>query len=72
MSTTATRKPVKKLRRQRRPRRPSQGGEIYPPRRLAQFLLENAVNAADYAAARREVRKLGFNPDDIPHTPPQS
>ena len=55
-------------------RRPSRSmpqlGERYTPRRLAQFLLENATDAADYAAARREVRKLGLDPDSIPHEPP--
>jgi len=67
---TVTRKPGKKRSRQRPTRRASQRGETYTPRRLAQLLLENAVDAADYAAARREVRKLGLNPDDIRHTPP--
>jgi hypothetical protein len=44
--------------------------ERYTPRRLAQFLLENATDAADYASARREVRKLGLDPDRVPHDPP--
>ena len=44
--------------------------EHYTPRRLAQFLLENATDAADYASARREVRKLGLDPDRVPHEPP--
>ena len=69
MPTTSTRKMRKGA-----PRRPlrssSQVGERYTPRRLAQFLLENATDAADYAAARREVRKLGLDPDNIPHDPP--
>ena len=60
--------------RKRAPRRPSRSspqiGERYTPRRLAQFLLENATDAADYAAARRAVRKLGLEPDNIPHEPP--
>src|ERR1700694_4063020 len=33
--------------------------EIYTPARVAEFLLSNAVNAKDYRAAVREVRKLG-------------
>jgi hypothetical protein len=41
--------------------------ERYTPKRRALFLLENAVGAADYAVARREVRKLGLDPDSIPH-----
>jgi hypothetical protein len=44
--------------------------EHYTPRRLAQFLLENATDAQDYARARREVRKLGIDPDRVPHDPP--
>jgi hypothetical protein len=67
---TVARKPAKKRPRQQPARRTSQRGETYTPRRLAQFLLENAVDAPDYAAARREVRKLGLNPDEIRHTPP--
>ena len=60
--------------RKRTPRRPlrssRQIGERYTPRRLAQFLLENATDATDYAAARRAVRKLGLEPDNIAHEPP--
>ena len=44
--------------------------ERYTPRRRAQFLLQNAVDGADYSAARREVRKLGLDPDSIPHDRP--
>jgi hypothetical protein len=55
----------------RRPSRASnQVGERYTPRRVAQFLLQNAVDAADYAAARREVKKLALDPDVIPHDRP--
>jgi hypothetical protein len=39
--------------------------ERYTPRRLAQVLLENATDAADYASARREVRKLGIDHDPV-------
>lgn len=69
MRTRVSRKP-EKVPRQRRARRASPPGETYTPRRLAQFLLENTVDAADYAAARREVRKLGLKSDEIRHTPP--
>ncbi len=69
MPTTSTRKT-----RKQPSRRPSRSlphlGERYTPRRLAQFFLENATDAADYAAARREVRKLGLDPDHIPHDRP--
>jgi hypothetical protein len=69
MPTAAQRKGV--TRKKRRPSRSSaQVGERYTPRRLAQFLLQNAVDAADYAAARREVKKLGLDPDAIPHDRP--
>jgi len=33
----------------------------------AEFLLSNAVEEADYRKARREVRKLGLDPDSIAH-----
>lgn len=45
--------------------------ERYSPERKAEFLLSNAVDAADYRKARREVRKLGLDPDSIPHLPPE-
>jgi len=44
--------------------------EIYTPERKAQFLLMNAVDAADYADAVTEVRKMGLDPDTIPHDKP--
>lgn len=69
MPTAAQRKGV--MRKKRRASRSSAPlGERYTPRRLAQFLLQNAVDAADYAAARREVKKLGLDPDAIPHDRP--
>ena len=70
MRTIATRKTVKQVTRRRASWSSVQLGERYTPRRLAQFLLENSTDAADYAAARREVRKLGLDPDEIPHEPP--
>lgn len=45
-------------------------GERYTPERQAEFLLNNAASARDYAAARREVRRLGLDPDRIPHDRP--
>ena len=44
--------------------------EDYSPERIAEFLLNNAVGPADYAAALEEVRKLGIDPATIPHEPP--
>ncbi len=45
--------------------------ERYTPERKAEFLLSNAVDAADYRGARKEVRKLGLDPDKISHQPPE-
>ena len=41
--------------------------EIYTPERRAEFLLSNAVDEEDYARAKEEVRKMGLDPDIIPH-----
>jgi AbrB family looped-hinge helix DNA binding protein len=45
--------------------------ERYTPQRKAEFLLSNAIDGEDYRKARREVRKLGLNPDSIPHLRPE-
>lgn len=45
--------------------------EIYTPERRAEFLLTNAVDAKDYARARREVMRMGLDPQAIPHRPPR-
>ncbi len=45
--------------------------EIYTPERKAEFLLNNAVTAEDYAWAVREVRKMGLNPGSISHEKPK-
>jgi hypothetical protein len=44
--------------------------EKYTPERKAEFLLSNAIDEADYHKARKEVRKLGLDPDSIPHRRP--
>jgi len=44
--------------------------EIYSPERKAEFLLSNAVDADDYQAALREVRKMGISPSKVPHHKP--
>ncbi len=45
--------------------------EVYSPRRVAEFLLSNAVDAQDEEDARAEVRKMGLDPDSIPHAKPE-
>src|SRR2546429_10030932 len=42
----------------------------YTADRKAEFLLSNATNAPDYRKARKEVHKLGIDPDSIPHRRP--
>ena len=69
MRTAVSRKAGKPT-KSRASRAPSPLIERYTPRRRAQFLLQNAVDAADYSAARRHVRKLGLDPDSIPHDRP--
>jgi len=45
--------------------------ERYTPEQRAQFLLNNAVNAEDYDWAVEEVKKLGLDPENIPHDRPR-
>lgn len=44
--------------------------ETYSPERKAAFLLENAVDATDYAGALATVRSMGLDPERIPHGRP--
>lgn len=44
--------------------------ERYSRERKAEFLLSNAIDRADYQRARKEVRKMGVDPDSIPHRRP--
>ena len=44
--------------------------ETYTPERKAAFLLENAVDANDYAGAQASVRRMGLDPGRIPHDRP--
>jgi AbrB family looped-hinge helix DNA binding protein len=44
--------------------------ETYTPERKAAFLLENAVDAVDYASAKESVRRMGLDPARIPHGRP--
>ena len=45
--------------------------EIYSPERKAEFLLTNAVDEKDYAAAKREVQSMGLEPTKIRHKRPR-
>jgi AbrB family looped-hinge helix DNA binding protein len=45
--------------------------ERYSPERKAEFLLTTATSKSDYRRARREVEKLGLDPDMIPHRRPE-
>ena len=45
--------------------------EIYSPQRVAEFLLNNAVTVDDYRKSVEEVRKMGLDPDRIPHDKPE-
>ena len=44
--------------------------EVYSPERKAALLLSTAVDADDYRAAVAEIKKLGLNPEKIPHLKP--
>ena len=44
--------------------------ERYTAARKAEFLLNNAVGADEYAWAVQEVRRMGLDPDQIPHEQP--
>ena len=44
--------------------------ESYSPERKAEFLLSNAINAADYAGAIKAVRAMGVDPATIKHRKP--
>ena len=44
--------------------------ERYSPERKAEFLLSNAIDDADYRKAKKDVRKMGLDPDSVPHRRP--
>jgi hypothetical protein len=44
--------------------------EDYSSERIAEFLLSNALDAEDYAEAVAEVRRMGLDPEKIPHQKP--
>ena len=43
--------------------------EVYTPERTAEFMLNNAVDAAEYDEAVSQVRAMGLDPDSLPHQP---
>jgi len=45
--------------------------EHYSPERKAEFLLTTATSKSDYRRARKEVQKLGLDPDAIAHRQPE-
>ena len=45
--------------------------EIYSPERKAEFLLNSAITLQDYEWAVQEARKLGVDPESIPHDKPK-
>jgi AbrB family looped-hinge helix DNA binding protein len=44
--------------------------EKYTPERKSEFLLSTATSRKDYLQARKAVKKLGLDPDSIPHRRP--
>lgn len=46
--------------------------EMYSKERRAAFLLQNAIDREDYERVREEVRKMGLDPDAIPHERPET
>jgi AbrB family looped-hinge helix DNA binding protein len=45
--------------------------EVYSPQRKAAFLLESWMKPEDYPKVREQVRRMGIDPDKIPHTRPK-
>jgi AbrB family looped-hinge helix DNA binding protein len=45
--------------------------ETYSAERVAEFLLSNAVDAAEYKRAVARVKAMGLEPDTIGHTKPK-
>jgi AbrB family looped-hinge helix DNA binding protein len=41
-----------------------------PAERRAEFILNAAIDAADYARARKTVKAMGLDPERVPHDPP--
>lgn len=45
--------------------------EVYSADRRAEFVLSNTTDPEDYQSARDEVRRMGLDPDAIPHHRPE-
>ena len=45
--------------------------ESYSSERIAEFILSNAVDSDDYGLAIKEVRRMGLDPESIPHRKPE-
>ena len=45
--------------------------ESYTAERRAEFLLTNATDEEDYAKAVKAVRRMGLDPDAVPHRKPE-
>ncbi|MEN6358258.1 MAG: AbrB/MazE/SpoVT family DNA-binding domain-containing protein [Armatimonadota bacterium] len=45
--------------------------ESYSPERIAEFILSNAIDSADYASAVEEVKRMRLDPENIPHKKPE-
>jgi hypothetical protein len=43
--------------------------EVYTPEETAEFMLNNAVTAAEYDEAMAEIRAKGIDPDTLVHQP---
>jgi hypothetical protein len=64
-NTTKTR-----VRRSRRKETELPQAEMYSDKRIAEFLLNNSVDAGDYGRAIKLVRKMGLDPAKIDHWKP--
>lgn len=45
--------------------------EVYSADRRAEFVLSNTTDPEDYQSAKDEVRRMGLDPDAIPHHRPE-
>ena len=41
--------------------------EVYTPVRVAEFMLNNAVTASEFDEAIEETKRMGLDPESIPH-----
>jgi AbrB family looped-hinge helix DNA binding protein len=45
--------------------------EMYSPERIAEFMLSNAGDSVEYEKAKKEVKNMGLNPEEICHIKPE-